>query len=864
MGLVFLVALDYWPPPPQGLVDTAVKTARSGYLQRCLVKHLESLTVAYDYTVRDGDGSVVQFHYGEDSLDVVKSKYLEKFSFFAKNYASLLHKLDPAAAIRALDVESVKNYLEDADLKKVCVFSVWRLVSLFLLDRVITWCIFRGSNPFFRHDPLKLITLLCSFPFLISSAQDDPVLSRFAPTSFLGATSEKFQRAVQAYVAKNPDRLIRDTSTPAAAAATAGSKLTAEKFEALMSLNYLRSVVDPGEAVGCIAGQSVGEPSTQMTLNTFHLAGQGGRNVTLGIPRLREIVMTASAHISTPSMELKLLASSAASGASAEQQQEAADIVCRRLSRLRLSELIDYISAKESIEVDAADAGKKVRAYRLRLHLLPLRDAKFVIAKHAVAFHEVAAAVESSFAPKFCAFIARQLKRANVGAGGAGGADAAANVIQKQRAGRMGDGAAAAAAAAAADDIDIVMDPEEDDEDGGSGRGKSKSKSKKNMRRKSGGAGEGDEEDEDELNDSAEGDGDATEATQRGKKSEGRDYDDADDEDREELRKAGQRSEDEDDDSDDDDDEEDAGSDDDEQADKKKSKSKKSAMVKVAVRRGDSDSDNDGDDKSRRKSSAAASSSASASASKKSSKKSSASSSDANASAARRERLLDAHRLLSDATFDDRGEAFVELVVQVPIQSKKFLLVSAAEATCKLVFVRATRGIEKSFIETRDGGSANGGKELIVTTDGVNFAAAWQLGDRIDVNRIESNDIAAILRTYGVEAARASIMNQVSSVFDAYGIGVDARHLSLISDYMTFQGGFKPLNRMGMEANTSPWLKMTFETCMHFLSSAAEFGDVDKLKSPAARLVVGKPVGAGTGSFDLLYPLAAPASAESQ
>jgi hypothetical protein len=41
-----------------------------------------------------------------------------------------------------------------------------------------------------------------------------------------------------------------------------------------------------------------------------------------------------------------------------------------------------------------------------------------------------------------------------------------------------------------------------------------------------------------------------------------------------------------------------------------------------------------------------------------------------------------------------------------------------------------------------------------VTTDGVNFAAVWQHADKIDVNKIESNDIAAILRTYGVEAAR--------------------------------------------------------------------------------------------------------------
>lgn len=43
----------------EGLIDTAVKTSRSGYLQRCLMKHLEGLKVAYDYTVRDADGSVV-------------------------------------------------------------------------------------------------------------------------------------------------------------------------------------------------------------------------------------------------------------------------------------------------------------------------------------------------------------------------------------------------------------------------------------------------------------------------------------------------------------------------------------------------------------------------------------------------------------------------------------------------------------------------------------------------------------------------------------------------------------------------------------------------------------------------------------
>lgn len=64
------------------------------------------------------------------------------------------------------------------------------------------------------------------------------------------------------------------------------------------------SLCQPGEAVGVLAAQSVGEPSTQMTLNTFHFAGRGEMNVTLGIPRLREILMVASKCIKTPSMEI--------------------------------------------------------------------------------------------------------------------------------------------------------------------------------------------------------------------------------------------------------------------------------------------------------------------------------------------------------------------------------------------------------------------------------------------------------------------------------------------------------------------------------------------------------------------------------
>lgn len=65
------------------LVDTAVKTSRSGYLQRCLIKNLECLKISYDHTVRDADGSIIQFRYGEDGIDVHLTSFIKKFEKLA-------------------------------------------------------------------------------------------------------------------------------------------------------------------------------------------------------------------------------------------------------------------------------------------------------------------------------------------------------------------------------------------------------------------------------------------------------------------------------------------------------------------------------------------------------------------------------------------------------------------------------------------------------------------------------------------------------------------------------------------------------------------------------------------------------------
>lgn len=83
---------------------------------------------------------------------------------------------------------------------------------------------------------------------------------------------------------------------------------------------------------------------------------------------------------------------------------------------------------------------------------------------------------------------------------------------------------------------------------------------------------------------------------------------------------------------------------------------------------------------------------------------------------------------------------------------------------------------------------------------------------------------------------------------------VDQRHLGLVADHMTFNGSYRPLNRAGMADFSSPCLQMSFETTAEFMTKAAVSGSSDRLKSPSARIVVGRVGDYGTGMFELRQP----------
>ena len=245
------------------------------------------------------------------------------------------------------------------------------------------------------------------------------------------------------------------------------------------------------------------------------------------------------------------------------------------------------------------------------------------------------------------------------------------------------------------------------------------------------------------------------------------------------------------------------------------------------------------------------------------------------------DRIVTNSSYVSKWKFDNTNGSWCELELTFPANTKKVLMVALVEKICHDVIVHEIKGISRCFPyinQTENDKSvcilpcltlripcvcldhvywpvfiANLQRKL--QTEGVNLQGLWQYADIIDVNCIDTNDIAAVLRTYGVEAARNAIMKEVDGVFGVYGISVDKRHLSLIAEYMTFEGGYKPFNRSGIESNVSPFLKMSFERTCHFLTEATIHGDYDSLDSPSAKIVMGKVVGGGTGSFEVMQPL---------
>ena len=113
------------------------------------------------------------------------------------------------------------------------------------------------------------------------------------------------------------------------------------------------------------------------------------------------------------------------------------------------------------------------------------------------------------------------------------------------------------------------------------------------------------------------------------------------------------------------------------------------------------------------------------------------------------------------------------------------------------------------------------GAEPYLLVQGINFAAFERFPDVFDLYRTETNHSYALKTRYGIEACRANIVKEINAVFGVYGIAVDYRHLSLICDFITYNGDYRAFNRIGMEESSSPFLKMSYETTLKYLVASS-------------------------------------------
>lgn len=254
----------------EGLVDTAVKTAETGYMQRRLMKALEDLSTHYDMSVRNSVGGVVQFTYGDDGLDPAE---LEGDALPVEYHRSWSH------------ARAITRHIQERGLLP---YEITEIIEDYL-----------SKPPFSVQTTEKYRQQV--FEFL-----DEHVVKRAA----------KIREAYGLYPALvREDHFDEDTDLNLGADATSIAivdnktlvrKSTLDAFLQVCYVKYLKAKVEPGTAVGAIGAQSIGEPGTQMTLKTFHFAGVASMNVTLGVPRIKEII-NAAKQINTPIITAQLV-----------------------------------------------------------------------------------------------------------------------------------------------------------------------------------------------------------------------------------------------------------------------------------------------------------------------------------------------------------------------------------------------------------------------------------------------------------------------------------------------------------------------------------------------------------------------------
>ena len=325
-----------------GLIDTAVKTSTTGYIQRRLIKGLEDLMVGYDMTIRTNKNKIVQFSYGEDSIDTIKveNQMLPIVTMSIQDIYAHYALPEETAKSKELSQMFLKPTMTRYKKQKDAMLEKCKYYTDYMINiraNIIKYV--------FKNKADSVVNCPVAFAYIISNIQGQQGINSnsmvdITPLEAFGMIEKTYELLEKNHYVK-PTELFK---TLFYYYLSPKDLLFVKRFNQTalvvlldtIILTYKRAVVSPGEMVGMISGQSIGETSTQMTLNTFHFAGVAAKsNVTRGVPRIEEI-LSLSSEPKNPSMTIYLKKED-------ETDREKAQVIMNMLEHTKLIEIVGSV-----------------------------------------------------------------------------------------------------------------------------------------------------------------------------------------------------------------------------------------------------------------------------------------------------------------------------------------------------------------------------------------------------------------------------------------------------------------------------------------------------------------------------------------
>lgn len=197
-----------------------------------------------------------------------------------------------------------------------------------------------------------------------------------------------------------------------------------------------------------------------------------------------------------------------------------------------------------------------------------------------------------------------------------------------------------------------------------------------------------------------------------------------------------------------------------------------------------------------------------------------------------------AEKTMKALTVKKREDDLITFKVKVKEESLNDIY--KVKEAVKSVYLKGIKGITQVLPVKR-------GEEFIIITAGCNLTDVFEL-EEVDQSRTISNDIYEVAQILGIEAARASIIDEVYRVIENQGLNVDIRHVMLVADTMCTAGRVRGITRYGVVSDKSSVLaRASFETPIKHIINAALVGEVDSLNSVVENVMLNQPIPIGTG-----------------